>query len=120
MFKSYILSIYSTINNKHNLRPILKLNRLLIKQLSMYQFGGTLDNPTADEQAIIDLISPLKQKLLDIQSENLQIEELVNSKKDLNNLLIFIDYIHNSLPTDVEIQTLNSQISQINSIVNKY
>ncbi len=118
MFKSYINAIKNTIinKNKSSLRAILKLNNILIIELNGIQFGGT----TEDENKLIAMIEPLKQKIKDIQDINLQVEELVESKKQLIDLIEFIYYINNKLPNDINIQTLSKQMNEINRIVNKY
>lgn len=118
MFTSYINAIKYVVSDRNNIRlkAILKLNNVLIMSLNDEQIGGAGE----DEQKLIDMIAPLKQKIQDIRKTNLQIDDLVESKKQLKDLIEFIHYIHGKLPDDHNIKTLSDQMNEINRIVNKY
>jgi predicted RNA-binding protein with EMAP domain len=118
MFRSYInaINLALTNENKNNLKAILKLNNILIITLNGNQLGGTNE----DEQKLISIIEPLKQKIKDMQNTNLQINDLVESKKQLKDLIEFIHYVHKKLPDDNNIKTLSNQMVEINRIVTKY
>lgn len=118
MFRSYINSIKDMVANRNtnSLKAILKLNNILITGLTNGQFGGANE----DEQKLIDMIAPLKQKIQDMQHTNLQINDLIESKKQLRDLIEFIHYVHGKLPDDNNIKTLSDQMNEINRIVNKY
>lgn len=120
MFTSYINAIKHIISDKNDiqLRAVLKLNNVLITSLKEEQIGG--GGAGEDEQKLIDMITPLKEKIQDIQKTNLQINDLVDSKKQLKDLIEFIYYIHEKLPTDNNIKILSGQMKEINRIVNKY
>jgi len=118
MLRLYIKTINNVIKNKNKsqLKSILKLNNLLILSLKNVQTGGA----NKDKEKLLELIEPLKQKIQDIQNSNLKIDELVNSKIELNKLLEFIHYIHSKLPNDKNFLILSNQIDEINNIVHKY
>jgi hypothetical protein len=122
MFSSYINAIKCATTEKNNikLRAILKLNKILISTLRVEQIGGSDGEKTEDEKKLIGMIAPLKQKIIDIQNTNLKINDLIESKEQLRDLIEFIHYIHAKLPDDKNVKLLSDQMNEINRIVNKY
>jgi flagellar biosynthesis/type III secretory pathway chaperone len=137
MFSSYIIGVHSTLqstvndgkcSNKQDLKAILKFNKMLIHQLSnLHQYNrqnGGYDeenvNENPDEKKLIDLITPIKQSIEQLKSDNVHKKELIDTKQQFVNMVEYINYIHSKLPDDSQVTTLATQMADINRIINKY
>ena len=137
MFSSYIIGVHSTLQstvnddkcrNKQYLKAILKFNKILIHQLSNLhqhnrQIGGSdeeksKENP--DEKILMDLITPIKDSIKQLQNDNVHKKELIETKQQFVNMVEYINYIHSKLPDDSQVTTLATQIADIDRIINKY
>jgi hypothetical protein len=118
MFSSYLNTIkHSVIYNKQDeLKAILKLNNMIISELNGFQIGGTL----ADQQQLQDMVKNLTDKIQDIKTSHASLEEGVQAKEDLQKLIVVIHYIHSKIPNDSAIGMLDTQMKEIERIINKY
>lgn len=120
MFGSYTRAIkYALINNnKNEIRVLLKLNRFMLSS-SNCQVGGTGNVGDALTE-LHTLFQPLTSKIDQIDSSIKKFEDLVEIKKQFKELIEFVTVIHGAMPNDVHVKEMEKQLSEINTIINKY